>query len=93
MYSPPYTVCTVMKELHLKKGVVTEEECRGIREECYSPHIRASCLSLVLCSKSEEQYKVAIKILEGYCTDLTKLTLRYLSGKHRDSYYSGYITN
>ena len=77
-----------MRILHLKEGVVTKEECKGIIKEC-----PWSDLSLVLWTKSEEQYKVAIKTLEGYPTYLTKLTLRYLSGKHIDIYYSGYAVN
>ena len=74
-----------MKILHLEKGFVTEEECRGINKEVFCD-IQASLLSLVLCTKSEEQYKVAIKTLEGYPFKLTKLTLRYLPGKHIYSY-------
>ena len=90
----PYTA--VMLKLHLDEGVVTKEECKEIDnlKEDFTT-IQASLLSLVLCTKSQKQYKVAIKTLEGYPTvsDLTKLTLRYLSGKHRDSFYSGYATN
>ena len=75
---------------------MTEEECEGINKG-YSWFIPdytwASPLSLVLCTKSEEQYKVAIKTLEGYPSELTKLTLKYLPGKHIDSYCSGYTTN
>ena len=82
--------CTVMRKLHLKEGVVTEEECRGINKEGsqFNLHIWASDLSLVLCTKSEEQCKVAIKTLDGYLTRLAILTLRYLSGWYIDSYYS-----
>ena len=64
---------------------MTEEECRGINKEEFCD-IQASLLSLVLYTKSEEQYKVAIKTLEDYPFKLTKLTLRYLTGKHICSY-------
>ena len=84
-----------MRILHLKEGVVTEEECEEIKKK-YSwsiPDTQASNLTFALLMKSEEQHKVAIKTLEGYSSVLTKLSLSYLSGKHIDSYYSGYTTN
>ena len=68
---------------------MTEEECGGIKYSRYNPDIIwASDLSLVLWTKSEEQYQVAIKTLKGYPSEPTQLTLRYLSGKHRYCYYS-----
>ena len=73
-----------MMKLHLEEGVVTKEECKEINKEDFTT-IQASLLSLILCIKSEEQYKVAIKTLKGYPFELTKLTLRYLSGIHRGS--------
>ena len=73
---------------------MTEEECKEIKEySIYIPDIQASHLILVLWRKSEEQHKVAVKTLEGYPSQLTKLTLRYLSGKHIGIYYSGYTIN
>ena len=73
---------------------MTEEECKEIKKEhfWYVPDIQASYLTLVLCTKSGKQYKVAIKTLEGY-PELTNLTSRYLPGKHTDSYDIGYTTN
>ena len=84
-----------MRILHLKEGVVTEAECKEIKNEYfwYIPDIQALDLSLVLLTKSKEQRKVAIKTLKGYPSELTKFTLRYLLGKHIGSYYSGYTTN
>ena len=76
-----------MRILHLKEGVVTEEECKEIENEYlwHNYDIQASKLTLVLWKKSEEQRKVAIKTLEGYPSELTKLILRYLLGKHIDN--------
>ena len=74
---------------------MTEEECKQIEKEYFwlIPDIQASNLTLALLTKSKEQHKVAIKTLEGYPSAMMELTLRYLSGKHIDSYYSGYTTN
>ena len=55
--------CTVMRELHSKEGVVTEDECRGIKRISVSDH-RLDQLSLVLCVKPKKQLKTAIKILK-----------------------------
>ena len=84
-----------MRILHLKEGVVTEEECEKIKNEYfwYIPDIQALDLTLVLLRKSGKQHKAAIKTLEGYPSQLTNLTLRYLTGKHIDIYYSGYTIN
>ena len=87
MYSSPYTAAKVlvMKSLHLEEGVVTEEECEEINKEGYTT-MQVSLLSLVLCTKSDEQYKVAIKTLKVYPFQLMKLTSRYLPGKHVYTY-------
>ena len=71
---------------------MTKEECEHINEKfscfIYNPDHNASDLSLVLCTKSEEYYKVVFKTLEGYPSVLTMFALRYLPGKHIDSSYN-----
>ena len=57
--------CTVMKELHSKEGIVTEDECRGIKRIPDSDLIhRFDQLSLVLCVKPKKQLETAITILK-----------------------------
>ena len=53
-----------MRELHSKKGVVTEDECRGIKRISIRNFKGFDQLSLVLCVKPKRQLETAIKILK-----------------------------
>ena len=71
--------CTAIKELHLKEGVLTGEEC----VEVYTSSSTSSVLSdstltlvlLLVATKSKEQCELATKILSKF------LGIRYLYKK------------
>ena len=63
--------CTVMRKLHLEKGIVTEEECRGIKRIFFSNFEWFNQLSLVLCVKPKKHLETAIKILEVHKSELS----------------------
>ena len=72
-----------MRELHSKEGVVTEDECRGIKRISDWDFIGFYQLSLVLCVKPKKQREIAIKILKDRQNKVPELhnALRPLLGE------------
>ena len=62
--------CTAMKKLHLKEGVLTEEECMEVYTSSSTlGAVSDSTLTLILllvATKSKEQFELATKILSKY---------------------------
>ena len=59
-------ICIVMKELHLKEGVLTGEECMDVYTSRIAPGVWTdSNLILILATKPKEQCELAMMILKS----------------------------
>ena len=76
---------TAMRELHLKEGVLTGEECMKVYTSISASGVLSdSTLALILATKSKEQCELATEILKSssvWCLH-RRLSRRYIHMQH-----------